>query len=117
MVVHHATPQLIHQLERFYAFERPADVRAFLEAQPNLVRVLSDAIEPLKQLFGESAHCTIEIESDPEDDEPLPHLYVLIRSPKSNDEVVQALDTFDSTWRLEHAKFSGDRLTFDVRLA
>jgi hypothetical protein len=97
MVVHHATPQLIHQLERFYAFEHPAEVHTFLETQPDLVLVLSAASEPIKQLFGASVHCTMELERDPEDDEPLPHLYVVIRSPKSNDEVEQALEMFDTT--------------------
>jgi hypothetical protein len=117
MVVHHATPQLIHQLEQFYAFEHPAEVRTFLETQPDLVPVLSAASEPIKQLFGASVHCTMELERDPEDDEPLPHLYVVIRSSHGYDDVIHALDTFDSSWWSENASFTGDRLTFTVRLA
>ena len=117
MAVQHATPNMIPQLERFFVVEQPAEVRAFLGAEPDLVPVLFNAIEPLKELFGAPVHCTIAVEYDPEDDDPLPHLYVTIRSPRDNDEVEKALDTFDETWWSAHARGTGARLTFDVRLA
>ena len=118
MVVHQAIPQLIHQLERFYAFEPPVEgLHAYLAEDPDLVPVLLAAIEPIKELFGASTHCTIAVEYDPEDDDPPPHVFVTIRSPRSDDEVEQALETFDETWWWDHARGTGDRLTFDVRLA
>lgn len=118
MVVQQAIPQLIHQLERFYAFEPPVEeLHAYLAEEPDLVPVLHAAIEPIKALFGATARCTVAVEYDPEDDDPLPHLYVTIRSPRSNDEVEQALDIFDETWWPAHAKGTGDRMTFDIRLA
>ena len=117
MVVQHAPPSLMQKLERFYVVERPSEARVFLDAEPDVVPVLLDAIEPLKALFGDSANCAVEVEYDLEDDDPLPHLYVTIRSPRGNDEVEQALETFDETWWWDHARGTCDRLTFDVRLA
>lgn len=117
MAVRHPAPTQLQQLERRYDVQQPEEIAAFLATEPDITRVLLNAIEPLEQFFGESAQRILTLEEDPEDVEPVPHLFVIIRSPRSNDEVVQALETFDSTWWFENAAFSGDRLTFDVRLA
>ena len=117
MVARRGSPLQLAALDHLYRFQRFEQVAPFLERQPDLVELLVRAVEPLERLFGPEAQRTLDVLVDPEDDTPTPHLYVFIRSPLSNDDALDALATFDRTWWLDHAVATGDRLTFDLRLA
>jgi hypothetical protein len=84
-----------------------------LEAEPALYSLLIEAVEPLRQAFGDKRLMYIRVLSSDEDS----ILKVTIRLLANfGDNPEDALQAFDETWWLSNCHRSGGTLVFDYEM-
>jgi hypothetical protein len=107
------TPQL-QILHRYYAImddDRP--IIELLQEEPELHSLLLDAVEPLRQAFGDKRLIYIRVQTCDEDS----ILKVAVRLPANFDDDPEcALQAFDEAWWLKNCHRSGGALVFDYEM-
>lgn len=100
MEIHELAPDaLIDELETSMAFRRPAEVRSFLEARPELIELLPEAYAYVKRFFGPDSLAQLEIYRDPEGTTN-ETLFAQIVTPLPLADALQRLDELDYKWYL-----------------
>ena len=104
----------LNTLHRYYTIldDDRALIR-LLEAEPELYFLLVEAIEPLRQAFGEKTLLYMRIQSGDEDS--LLKVAVWLPANFSNDPE-RALRSFDAEWWLNNCHRSGGALVFDYEM-
>lgn len=88
----------VKDLRARYAFRRPAEVEAFLNAYPDRIPVLIEAAEVIPRYFGADAPLVLEVFIDPEDSDPAPELFALVRTHLATPDALDRLDRLDDEW-------------------
>jgi hypothetical protein len=89
------------------------DVDAFLERYPFLLPMLKEAVDPLMKIFGETTFLSVTVEADPEVDD-WDYLVVAVLTTLPAEEAQAKLDTFGTTWWLEHLPRAQGKLLFTL---
>jgi len=96
-----------------YVTDTPDAVEAFLARYPFLTPLLTEALAPLEEAFGADTPFVVAVESDPE----IPgwdELVVLVETPLDVEEAATRLDTFETTWWLDHLPRAQGKLFFTL---
>ena len=104
----------LNTLHRYYTIldDDHALIR-LLEAEPDLYFLLIEAVEPLRQAFGEKALLYMRIQSGDEDS--LLKVAVWLSANFSNDPE-RAIQAFDEEWWLHNCHRSSGGLVFDYEM-
>jgi hypothetical protein len=90
-----------------------ADVLCFLEAKPDLVALLHEAVPHLEECFGPFPQVVLEIVDDPEV-EDLTQLVANIRTALPVEEAINQLARFDETWFLDQLPRTINQFNFNL---
>lgn len=101
-------------LEDVYILRPPAEVRRFLNTQPELIDFLLDAYAQLQSHFGPGVQAALEVVRDPEV-ENSEKLFAYILSPLPVDEALARLDALDEDWFLDQLDRVGGRFNFNLQ--
>ena len=85
----------------------------FLEEEPALYRLLVEAVQPLRTVFGEKRLLQLRVQYSDEDS----LLKVAVQLPVDfGGDPEQALHSFDTEWWLNNCHRSGGALVFDYEI-
>jgi hypothetical protein len=96
-----------------YVTDDPDTVEAFLARYPFLAPLLTEALTPLGEAFGEDTPLVVAVEIDPE----VPgweELVVLVETALDVEEAARRLETFETTWWLDHLPQAHGKLFFTL---
>ena len=96
-----------------YVTAAPDAVEAFLARYPFLAPLLTEALPPLEAAFGDDTPFVVAVDSDPE----VPgwdELVVLVATALDVEEAAHRLDTFETTWWLDHLPRAQGKLFFTL---
>ena len=96
-----------------YVTDDPAAVEAFLARYPFLAPLLTEALTPLAEAFGEDTPLVVAVDIDPE----VPgweELVVLVETPLDVEEAARRLEAFETTWWLDHLPQAHGKLFFTL---
>ena len=88
-------------------------VTEFVQEEPELYWLLLEAVDPLRQAFGEKRLIYIRVQTSDEDS----ILKVAVRLPANfGDDPERVLQAFDEEWWLKNCHRSGGALVFDYEM-
>ena len=96
-----------------YVTDDPDAIKAFLARYPFLAPLLTEALPPLEEAFGEDTPFVVAVDSDPE----VPgwdELVVLVATALDVEEAAHRLDTFETSWWLDHLPRAQGKLFFTL---
>lgn len=100
-----------------YAFRRPEEVDHYLRRHPDLVPALLQAADVIPRYFGLDIPLLLEVFTDPEEDDPIPELFVLIQTALGSEEAMARLDQLgDDCWTMASPDGPGT-LVIDIERA
>lgn len=99
------------RLAEHFAFRRPDEVAALVEAHPEVIRPLLDAVPVVPEYFGPAAALILEPEFYPETPESR-QLYALIQTDLDVDAAITAFDRFCEEWWLDALPRAAPHLIF-----
>jgi hypothetical protein len=99
-------------LEQYYAFVEPSKVLHFVSTHPDLIPVLLEAHEVMKEHFP-SSEIMLKISPGREEAEE-DQLFAYILTSYPVDEALAKLDAIDETWFLNRATQVKDRFNFNL---
>jgi hypothetical protein len=104
----------LQTLHRYYTImDDDRTIIEFLQEEPELYPLLLDAVDPLRQAFGEKRLIYIRVQTCDEDN----ILKVAVWLPAGfGDDPERALQTFDQAWWLKNCHRSGGALVFDYEM-
>ena len=107
------TPQL-QTLHQYYTImDDDRTVTEFVQEEPELYWLLLEAVDPLRQAFGEKRLIYIRVQTSDEDS----ILKVAVRLPANfGDDPERVLQAFDEEWWLKNCHRSGGALVFDYEM-
>src|SRR3989442_6843570 len=88
------------RLSVHFGFKNSGNVIQFLERNLFLVDVLIEARKKVDQHFGSDTLTSLEVFTDPEEDQSDPMLFVLILTPFHSDDASGRLERLDQEWWL-----------------
>jgi len=103
-------------LKCFYVLREEKAVTEFLEKEPSLIQLLSQAYDQIVNHFPGSNEVILEVVSDPEaigEEE----LVAFIRTQVSPDEALERLGSFEEEWWLDNCHRAQAKLCFHVEFA
>jgi hypothetical protein len=100
--------------ERNFRFINPIEINRYLEAHEELIPVLIETYHQLRGFFHSSIS-ELWLEYDCDEEEIFEGLFMILKTPMSAEESLQALKQFDRTWWLNLEKQIRNSLTVIVR--
>lgn len=101
-------------IEDDYELLDPSSVREFLRANDFLVDLLLEAKNEIGARFGSDARLLLDVEADPEAEEAVRELVLLIETSLDRKRARELLESLDSEWWLEALPAARHRLTIDL---
>jgi hypothetical protein len=86
----------VHEVMDF-EFREEEQVRAYLDAHPEVVAIIVEARRKLPHFFGEAPAMTLDVLKDPEDPDA-ESLFALIQTSLEPDRALPLLDEFNERW-------------------
>jgi len=87
----------ISDLENFYIFENPEQMKSFLMSNFQLINTLKEAPDYISKIFGK-VKVSLKLHQDPEED--FEGLFIIIKTHLSPEESIKLLNRFDEEWWL-----------------
>ena len=85
-------------LAQMYSIEKHSEVRDFLRSHQHLATTLTEAHQPITEVFGEDVRVRLEIHRDPE--EGWEELFAIVETCLPPSDALDLLDRFDEEWWL-----------------
>jgi hypothetical protein len=101
------------KLRHEFIFSNVAPVQSFLTTHRALASILIEAVDYLKDCFGQDTPLALEIVSE---EGPARAIYALALWKKDRAEARAALNRFDEIWWMRNLKKAGGRIVFDYEL-
>ena len=102
----------IASIEDIYNFANREDIMSFLKTNRFLIKILKEAYENIKTIFGASVYLYLELCADPEED--FEELFIVIKSTHDSEEALHLLDKLDKSWFLRVVDSTQGKLNITV---
>lgn len=90
------SPEALAAVQAHYTFRQPDAVTAYLRRYPYLGPTLLEATKRIPRYFGDDPRLALEILKDPEEYDPIPELFAMVRIAFGPKEAMERLDRFDA---------------------
>jgi hypothetical protein len=108
-----ATSADLDRLARHYAFRGEEEVAGFIQANPEVIAPLLDAIAVVPRYFGADTPLALEVERDRDARDDV-RLFALIQTDLEVAPSLERLRRFDEEWWAETSRHTSRRLMFDL---